>query len=70
MNKQLVYLKVYFKGNSEFRKDVLSRVRILGGTETIPLKVFLKSFSKSSFPQKSVNLFFTSVIVDDQLTDL
>jgi len=32
--------------------------------------VFLKSFCKSRFPHKSVNLFFILVIVKDKLTDM
>jgi len=36
----------------------------------ISQKVFLKSFCKSQFPHKSVNLFFILVIVKDKLTDL
>jgi len=34
------------------------------------LKVIVKLFCKSKFPHKSVNLFFTLVIVKDKLTDL
>jgi len=33
-------------------------------------KVFVKSFCKSRFPHKSVNLFFMSVIIKNTLTDL
>jgi hypothetical protein len=32
--------------------------------------VLLKSFCKSQFPHKFVNLFFILVIVKDKLTDL
>ena len=32
-------------------------------------EVFMKSFLGSQFPQKSVNIFFISVIVKDKLTD-
>jgi diaminopimelate epimerase len=38
-----------------------------GGTEQ---KTFLKSFCKSQFPHKSVNLFCISVIVREKLTGL
>ena len=33
-------------------------------------KVFLKSFCKSQFPHKFVNLFFILIKVTDKLTDL
>jgi len=39
-------------------------------TRFISQKVFIKSFGKSQFPHKSVNLFFILVIVKDTLTDL
>ena len=32
--------------------------------------VFLRSFCKSQFPHKAVNVFFILVIVKDKLTDL
>ena len=38
--------------------------------EIISHEVFLKSFRKSHFPHKSVNLFFILVMVKDKLTDL
>ena len=37
--------------------------------DLISQKVF-KSFCKSQFPHKFVNLFFISVIIKDKLTDL
>ena len=39
-------------------------------SEFISHEVFFKSFCKSQFPHKSVNLFFILVIVKDRLTDL
>ena len=39
-------------------------------SDLISHKVFLKSFCKSQFPHKSVNLFFILVIMKDELTDL
>ena len=39
------------------------------GSDLISQKVFMKSFCKSHSPHKSVNLFFMSVIVKDELTD-
>ena len=36
----------------------------------VPHEVFLKSFYKSQFPHKSVNLYFISVIINDKLMDL
>ena len=33
-------------------------------------KVFMKSFCKSQFPHKSVNLFIVLVIIKDKLMDL
>ena len=36
----------------------------------ISQKVFVKSFCKSQFPHKFVNLFFTSAKVKDKLTHL
>ena len=44
---------------------VLACLRVL-----ISHTVFLKSFCKSQFPHKSVNLFFTLVIAKDKLRDL
>ena len=38
--------------------------------DLISQKVFIKSFCKSQFPHKSVNLFFISVMIKDKLTDL
>ena len=41
------------------------------GDEVSSLTHFsIKSFCKSQFPHKSVNLFFTLLIVKDKLTDL
>jgi len=36
----------------------------------VSLEHVLKSFWKSQFPGKFVNLFFTIVIIEDKLTDL
>ena len=36
----------------------------------ISQKVFINSFCTSRFPHKSVNLFFKSVMIKDELTDL
>ena len=33
-------------------------------------RVFSKLFCKTQFPHKSVNLFFLSVMIKDELTDL
>ena len=38
--------------------------------ESISQKVFVKSFCRSEFPHKSVNLFYVLVIIKDKLTDL
>ena len=38
--------------------------------EFIFRKVHIKSFCKSQFPHRSVNVFFTFVIKEDKLTDL
>ena len=40
------------------------------GPALISQKVFIKSFCKSQFPHKSVNLFFILVIIKDKLTNL
>ena len=37
--------------------------------ESISLKVFIKSFCKSHFLQKSVSLLFILVMIKDKLTD-
>jgi len=39
-------------------------------SKSVSQKVFMKSFFKSQFPHKSVNLFFILVIRKDKLTDL
>jgi len=41
-----------------------------GDDNIIPQKVFVRSFCKSQFPHKSVNLFFRLVIKKDNLIDL
>ena len=41
-----------------------------GACNLVPQKVFIKSFCKSQFQHKFVNLFFILVIVKDKLTDL
>ena len=38
--------------------------------ELISQKVFIRSFRKSQFPHKFVNLYFILVIINDELTDL
>ena len=57
----------------------MSEVPLLGSwqgyalSEDVPLisqKVFIKSFCKRSFPQKSVNLSFIITNVENKLTDL
>ena len=47
-----------------------SLVKYLLSPELISHKLFLKSFCKSQFPHKFVNLFFILDIVMDKLTDL
>ena len=45
-------------------------LRVPPGGALISQKVFIKSVCNSSFPQKSVNVFFTLVMIEDTLTDL
>ena len=43
---------------------------ITGCHHLISQKMFIKSFCRSHFPHKSVNLFFISVMMKDELTSL
>ena len=54
------------------RTDALDRVQSGrgGATQLISHRVFSTSLCRSQFPQKSINLLFTSVKVKDTLTDL
>jgi len=57
----------------QLRSRKVSRLTTLGNPNQIDLisqKVFIKSFFKSQFPHKSVNLFFILVTMKDKLTDL
>ena len=56
----------------QVESQLFSQREVLGleANTLISHKVFLKSFCKSQFPHKSVNLFFISVTVKDKLTDL
>ena len=45
------------------------RIHLWSGT-FISQTVFMKSFGKSQFPHKSVNVFFKLVNIEDKLTNL
>jgi len=58
------------EGESKIENGAFGPTVRVGGTRLVSQKVFIKSFCKSQFPHKSVNLLFILVIIKDNLTDL